>query len=514
MNRRFAKIVNAKFTDTEQGILNVVGALIVVVINTCINFFLSPFITKYLGVEANGYITLANNFISYFTLITTALDSMAGRFMMISIRRNNYQEANEYYSSVLFGDWMLSAILFLPCFILIFNLERFIQINPTMLTDVKVLFSLVFLNFFIGICVPKWSNAAYSTNRLYLRSMKSAVVTIVRATLIFVLYKILPPYAFFVAAAGVIATLIDVSIEHRYKMILLPQLHIRKKYYDWKKIKILVSSGIWNTISQCGNILLEGLDVLVANLLIDPIMSGVLALSKIIPNMINQISGTVGTTFGPRVTALYAEHKYDAIAGEVKKHIKVVSTIVNIPIGITFVLGTEFFHLWVPTQDARQLSIVTSLTLVGMLFSGVANCILNIFTATNKLKFNSVIVIVSGLINVLVTYTLVKVTNLGIYAIAGVSAVLSIFRIFLFVAPYAAKCVGQNYFVFILPLLKAGLNVLIPIVVGFIVKMIPGEGWLIFLLRCAGVCILSLMINFFVVSNKSEQREMLRLIRR
>lgn len=487
------------------------GAIIVVFINTCINFFLSPFITEHLGVEANGYITLANNFISYFGLITTALDSMCGRFMLIAIRRNNYKEANEYYTSVLFGDWMLAALFFLPVLVLIIKLDNFIQVSQGMLIDVQILFALVFANFFLSLCMPKWSNSTYSTNRLYLRSVKTAITTVIRAFLIVIAYKYLPAYAFYVALAGVVATIINLLIEYYYKTILLPFLKIDKRYFDWMKIKTLISSGIWNTVSLCGNILLEGLDILIANVFINPVMSGVLSLSKIVPNMINQIVGTIGTTFGPRLTALYAESDYENMKEELKTHIKIISAIANIPIGGTLVLGVQFFSLWVPSQNAIQLTILVSLTLFGMLFSGVGNCILNIFTATNKLRWNSIVVIASGLLNITLVAILLRTTNLGIYAIAGVSSFVTILRIMCFTAPYAAKCIEQSPFTFLIPLLKGASNVLIPVLIGLLVRMLPGNGWGMFFVRCGIVGGISMIVDYFAILNKYERGKIKRM---
>lgn len=515
MNKKlFRRIIIADLSGTEQSALNIVGAVTVVFINTCINFFLSPFITEHLGVEANGYITLANNFISYFGLITTALNSMCGRFMLIAIRKDDYEEANRYYTSVLFGDWMLAAIFFLPVLVLIIKLDSFIQVSTNMLMDVQILFALVFANLFLNLCMPKWSNSTYSTNRLYLRSIKTAITAIIRALFIVIAYRYLPPFAFYVALAGIVMTIINLLIEFYYKKMLLPSLRIDKKYFDWAKIRILISSGIWNTVSQCGNILLEGLDILIANIFINPVMSGVLSLSKIIPNMINQIVGTIGTTFGPRLTALYADNDYDGMALELKRHIKIVSIIANIPIGGTLVLGTQFFALWVPSQDAEQLALLASLTLIGMLFSGVSNCILNIFTATNKLRLNSIMVIFSGLLNVVIMYVLLNTTNFGIYAIAGVSSLVTILRVFLFTAPYAAKCIKQKMLTFVIPLLKGGLNVLIPVGAGIIMKTIPGTGWLAFLLRCVIVGTVSMIIDYLVVLNNVERKIFVRMIKR
>ena len=107
-----------RVSTNKQSMFNIIGAVTVVGINTLINFFLSPYIAKCLGIEANGYIALANNFVSYFSLITVALNSMAGRFILIELKNNNLSEANGYYTSVLVGDWILGIILLIPVTIL------------------------------------------------------------------------------------------------------------------------------------------------------------------------------------------------------------------------------------------------------------------------------------------------------------------------------------------------------------------------------------------------------------
>lgn len=94
----------------QQSALNIIGSLVVVGINAAINFILSPYIVKYLGVEANGYITLANNFVSYIALVTMALNSMYARFILIDYRR----ETNSRLMSIIVqyslatGSWQPS----------------------------------------------------------------------------------------------------------------------------------------------------------------------------------------------------------------------------------------------------------------------------------------------------------------------------------------------------------------------------------------------------------------------
>ncbi len=498
-----------------QRILNIVGCIGVVCVNTMINFFLSPYIVEHLGVEINGYITLANNFVSYFTMITNALNSMAGRFMLVELRRGNTKKASEYYTSVLVGDWILSAVLLIPSIVLIVNLDRFIQIGTTDVTDVKILFSILFFNFFFSLCIPKWSNATYSTNRLYLRSIKTAITAIARALTIYVAYRFFTPYAFYVAIAGTVMTFLNTGIEYVFHKQLLRNVKFKWKYYDKKKIITLISSGIWNTINQCGNLLLEGIDILIANIFINPVAAGILSVAKVIPNMLNQITGNVATTFGPLVTYLFADGKMNDLKNETKRDIKLVALIANIPIGITITLGTYFFQLWIPSQDSKMLTVISTLTLFGILISGCGNCINNIFVAVNKLRFNSLVTIFTGIINIFIVYILLSTTDLGVYAIAGTSSCIAYLRILGFSAPYAAKCIGQKWHSFYLTLLISCLNVLIPISCGFIVSSIVKiDSWASFIIAVLVVCILTVVIDYCFWLNKSEKNEVKKIIRR
>ena len=67
--------------------INFIASMIVFAINLGISFFLTPFVTKRIGTEAYGFVSLANNFVNYATLITIALNSMSGRFVSVAIHQ-------------------------------------------------------------------------------------------------------------------------------------------------------------------------------------------------------------------------------------------------------------------------------------------------------------------------------------------------------------------------------------------------------------------------------------------
>ena len=84
-----------QMNKNKQVVVNLSSSLVAFVVSLLISFFLSPYIIKTLGVEANGFVSLANTFINYATLITIALNSMAGRFITIAINEGEYKKANK-----------------------------------------------------------------------------------------------------------------------------------------------------------------------------------------------------------------------------------------------------------------------------------------------------------------------------------------------------------------------------------------------------------------------------------
>lgn len=490
----------------QQSALNIGGSIIVVVINAIINLVLSPYIVSHLGVEANGYITLANNFVSYIALVTIALNSMAGRFILIDYRRGNQQSANEYYSSVLLGDWIIAAIFLIPILIFIIFIDNIINISAECLWDTRILFTVVFFNYIFQLCVPQWQTATYCTNNLYLRSLRNAISAIVRAIAIYLLFLLFTPHSYYVAIAATLMSVVSIAMDYAFYKRLMPELQWSFAHFKISKVKTLISSGIWNTVSQCGNFLLEGLDILIANILINPVASGILALSKVIPHMISQITGTVATTYGPRLTYLYADGKMNEMANEIKNDIMVVSVLANIPIGLFATFGKTFFSLWVPSQDAAQLAILSGISLLGMLFAGISQCFVNIFGVVNQLKLNSIVIIGTGFVNIACIFILLRFTELGIYSVVAASSIISIIRIFCFTIPYSAKLIKASVSMFIIYLIKGVANVFVPLSIGFIINnLVEIQSWRN-LIICLGITSLTaLTIDSFIILNQHQR---------
>lgn len=134
--------------------------------NLIISFFFTPIVLNKLGNEAYGFVGLVNNFVSYISVITVALNSLAGRFITLSYHRHDEKKVREYFSSVFFADTILGVLVLGAAVILCVRIEYLINIPEYLVSDVRTTVILAFFSSTIsligvvfedyGIDIPLW----------------------------------------------------------------------------------------------------------------------------------------------------------------------------------------------------------------------------------------------------------------------------------------------------------------------------------------------------------------------
>lgn len=492
--------------NNRQLTINMIANFINFGISLCISFFLSPYIVRTIGVEANGFITLANNFVSYTSLITIALNSMSGRYITIALTEGKQQEASKYFTSALYANITIASVLGVVSLFVIVFLKSIINIPDHLLIDVQLLFSLLFLNCLIGVISATFSVATFARNKLYLEYLGITVGSVARAVVILGGFLLFRPHVWYVGLGGLVSGIVVLCFDIVYTKRLIPEIRISRSSFRLGYVLTLIKSGIWNTINKLGQILTDGLDLLITNLFIDSTAMGVLSLAKTVPNLIFSLMGSIVGVFSPDFTILYAQKRYQDLLREVKQSMKIMGVVTNLPIIILVVCGGDFFRLWQPTQDPRKLQMLSLLTVACLVFSGSVNCLYNIFTVVNKLKLNSIVVLVHGALSTLCVFFALKWTSLGVYAVAGVSTLLGIMRLFLFTIPYGAVCLKQKWYVFYWDAIKPALfAILASAVCSAVLKVYPSGGW--FLLCGKGIItvMISGLIGYYVVLSNDER---------
>lgn len=507
MKLKFTKLVDLEISRNKQTMLNMIANAMSFAISLVISFFLSPYIVRKLGAEANGFVTLATNFVNYAALIRTALNGVGTRFIMVSYHKGDYEGASKYYSSLFFGDVFLSIIFSVLSIACVWKLEYLVNISERLVTDVKILFALIFANFIVSTVVTVYNSAVITKNKMYLQSIRDIQSYAIRALILILLFTLFEPKVFFLGIASFVPAIVVALYNIYYKTKLLPEVHIKKSYFSFSTIKELIGQGIWNSVSSLGTILMTSLDLLIANLLVGEKEMGVLSIAKSMPNVISSLATTMGTVFFSMITIDYAKGDIKKLISTVKQSTRLVGFITTIPLAFLISYGVEFYSLWQPTLDAKQLHILSILTIAGFIVYAGANNIGTLFTVTLHVKERSIVTLLTGAISILFTLLLLKTTNLGVYAIAGVSSVVNTISMVIYVVPFGAKYIGQKKTLFLPVVFRSVTSTAVLCAVGYLLKfIIPSNSWFTLIISATVFAIVSMIINSVIMLDKETRK--------
>lgn len=436
-------------SKSKQIMINMAASMISTLVSLAISFVLSPIIIDKLDYEAYGFMTLANDFVSYANIAAMALNSMAGRFITISLTKGDYDNANKYFNSTMYANIAIVAALFIPCVLVVSFLDKLVNISPALIPDVKILFALTFLNFMVTIVSTTFSTATFAANRLDLQAFRSIESQVIRSVILIVTFFFLPIHVSYIGAASLAATVYLLFTYVHYTKKLMPEIEVSKKHFSMKKVLEILSAGIWNTVMRAGQTLTNGLDILITNLFIGGTEMGYISTSKTIVTAINTLYETISAVFTPSLTISYAKENKKELLEDLTSAMKMTGFFANIPLCFVIVFGIPFYTLWLPgsksisdTGIIQTIYILTLLTMFGTIVGGVISPLFNVYTVVNKLKWNSIITLVMGVLSAGIVFILLDTTSLGVYCVAGTSTVLGIIKNMTFTPMYAAHCLG------------------------------------------------------------------------
>ena len=502
-----------KFTNRQLAV-NMVFNIFAFGLNFVMNFFITSYITTRIGSEAYGFVKLASDFAGYASFLSIALNSMAMRYIMLARVNGDIAGSKEYYSSIAISNILLSIFLIIPATYIVIFLQRFVNIPKDLLFDVKFMFELTFINFILNLMFSTYSTCYYLTNKLYISSLFTTYSNIIRVGSTLLLFALFGANINYVSAGVLLSTLFVTAFNIYYSKKLIPELSISKKYFKVNKIKEVLQSGVWNSITKFSQIFSNGLDLLVTNVLISATMMGYLSIAKTIPSVMGGLVVSVAGVFSPNLMNLYAQGDMEGVKKTSKFAAKLMCFFAVIPNALLISMGRSFFALWVPNQPAALINGLSILALTNFTITSPMQPLYQIFIITNKVKQNSIAMILYGFVSIAVTLACIKYTNWGVYAIVIVSLINSLILALCYHLPFAARYIGLPWYTFYGEVLKVIITLVVNTAIGYGVSLLlPLSSWYYWFL---GACItgsLGLLVNVFLVFNRQERSILMGKIR-
>ena len=494
-----------------------IGQLTSFVCSLIISFILTPYIVSNLGQDTYGFVGLANSITSYITLFTVAINGMLSRYITVEYSKKDYKSASGYFTTALISQGILALALVIPMMFLARNMDLFFDVSPRIVSDVKVLWVLMFLSFLASLPTGGFGTATFATNHLEIQAIINILGNLVRAVTLIIAFIFFTPRVWYMGLATIASSTVTIILNMIAKRRLMPEVQLSKKYFDKKYIFNLLVVGIWNSLNRLQQILYTGLDLTITNLFINATEMGTLSIAKTVPTQISTLISTISGTFDPIMTISYGKGDIDDFLNQTKFAMKFSGFLCSVPILGFIAFGKNFYSLWMPSlsdSEVLKIQILAVLTLLPQVFSVYIFPLYTVNTITTKLKVPVLVSIGIGIINVATVFVLLKNTSLGVYAVAGVSSILWIFRIFLFVPMYAAWCLKIKFSTFYGPLLRGVLNVCIMGgVLVFLSFVFHGNNWFQFLIICGFSALIGYVITFFIIFDKAERNRVLALIK-
>lgn len=502
--------------DKRRFVVNLVSNFFSALSGVGISFFLTPYIVTHLGKEAYGFFPLSNNFVMYAGIITTALNSMSSRYITISLEKKDIKEVNTYFNSVLFGNLLISAGFILVSALFCFFIDKILDIPGNLIYDVRLLFVFIFLSLVINVSSAVFQVTAFALNRFDKLAFINIISNVLKLGAIILLFYFFTPRIYFLGVTTAATALYMLVANYRLTKKLLPEIKISWSFFSSSALSIIVGSGIWNSIMAMANVINTQLDLLIANHFFGASGMGFLSLTKFIPNAIYILLGIIVPIFLPEMLKAYAQSDMGKLKKTLDLSFKAIFLVVLLPLSVFFVYGEVFFHLWLPTQDAKALHILSVITLVPFIVHGTIETVYHVFVITNKLRIASFWGIFISVFNFVLVILLCLYSSLGIYSIPVAALISGVLSHLTFTPLYAAYCLQESRWYFFKKIIKglAGFLVLIAISYGWKqLDLFTVDNWLKFVLNCFIIGLLLLIVTLFMNFDASTRADVVRRIR-
>lgn len=496
--------------SAKQTTLNMISQVATFLINMAIGFFLTPYIVKHVGAEANGFVQLSSQFISYATLLTTALNSMAGRFIAVSYFKKEEENVLKYYSSVMIANIFLVVVLSIPAALIIAFLPSIVNISDALVGDVRMLFLFMFLHFFIDLIGSVWVSSAYVVNRLDLAAMRKIESDSIKAVFTVLFFSVFIPHIWYVGVVQLLCTFYRMFRNLQIHKKLMPHIKFDRKLFDFKKIKEIVSSGIWNSISSLGVVLMGGLDLLIVNIAINDVAMGNVSLAKYIPIYISSIVVTIANVFAPKQTKLFAEGNFEGMKETLSYSSKITAMIASLPVAFMIVYGMNFFNAWVPEQDGRLLWYIAIVAVSMYPISLVVSPFSAVVSSANKVRANSIAMLIYSGISLLAMFIGINLTDnefVKMVIIVGASGLFTMLQAITFTVPYCSKIIGAKTGKFYFIILRSVIAVAITCAACFGIRyLFAPVGWIRLILSGVILCVVGLIVATLIILDKKDRK--------
>jgi len=468
-------------------------------IYTLSGVFFVPFLVRQYGSGAYGLIALAGFLTQYVGLVSRCVGNSVARFLNVALNKNDWKQANEIFSTALVANAVLILVQ-IPLFAVgIWKLDFLIDFPPEAAVDFRILVVCNVLVFFISMMTGVFITPIQAANRLDISSTIDSLRIALRLVLLFFLIINFGAKLWIIGVVDLGLAIANTIATYALYRILAKDLRYSFRHISRKWVRPVMKMAGWTIVTAIGASLFLNTDVWMINRFVGKEMAGVYAAILVWPNFIRQISKQVAAVLTPVYLIDYARGNIDRIARISMSSAKLIGCLAGLMVGFLCVVAEPLLVLWLgPGSEVHGL--LFRVMLFHLVFNIGESTLWQIYTTINKVHFAGIVSLVSGVLNIVVSLTLIYF-GLGAVGVAAGTA----FALFLSCGlaiplgvcrelnvPY--RTIGKNYAYAILAWLVA-TGATIAGLYAFRVTIIGGIALFILLFALGGAASLKVVLS-------------------
>ncbi len=490
---------------------NSVWAVLLVIAKSAIGFFIVPFITNAVGIEAYGYIALANTMITYIDIISISFNYFAQRYISVSFHRGDKQSSNIYYSSIILADLVLCLSTSIPLGYFVIKLDHFLNIQVGYCLDVKILFGLVIIRYYLSLISSSFEIGSFIRDRYDTVAKSKIVASIAQVAVLLGLYGGLENRVYFVGIAALTYDMLNLLILKLLKNKYAPELVVNRRDFSIAAFRELLSKGIWIAINNIGNILNNGLDLLATNLMVSETMMGQISIAKMVSSVNYTVVTGVAESFKARQLKLYSHGETEKLLRELKYSMKISGMFFLVFSGVIISCGEGLVQLWIGGDNSKTIYYLLIICVCSDFIPSIMKPLYYVYTLTTRMRIPCFITIGMGLMNVISMFFLLKFSSYGGYVVVLTTLVINTFHIF-DTPLYSAHCLGVKlllfYDVVAVYSIAFAANTL---VCGLLFRTIwVTHSWATLIIKMLISCLVSIIVSMSIMLNRNDLGKMVK----
>ncbi|MEE9369573.1 MAG: hypothetical protein V3V05_12035 [Pontiella sp.] len=456
-------------------------------------------------------VALAGFLTQYVGMISSCVGSAVGRYINVALNRNDWDQANEIFSTAILSNIVL-ILLQLPIHVLcIWKLNWLIDVPDSLLNDFRILVGCNVLIFLVSTLTGVFITSLYAANRLDITAKVDVVRLILRVIVLLTLILQYGAKLWIIGAVDLGLCLVATTVECIYAYRFARQLKFRLASVTKKWIKPVLDMAGWSLISVLGFSLFVKTDVWMINRFVSKELAGVYAVLLVWPNFIKQFGGMIGGLIAPVFTIDFAKGNFSRMRQACLLSSQVLSYGTAYVCGVFIVASSGLIRLWLDDSYV-EYTLWVQLMVGQLAFTISGSIIWHMFVAVGKTKYMGIGNLIPGILNILLSLFLIYMGYGALGVLLGTMVAVFLKENILFPI-WVSKEAGIPYRKFMFIYIRSGLVMGLVFGIGYLIMPFSAEFSFIALIAVALATFGPALLLIYIMTNRSERAAIYQFVR-